>query len=107
MFIWLIFDRKLVGEKGRYMLLRLIRYAQRSENMEGKVGEHGTLLCVDAKACHLREIRSSGEVEDVYVVKDVVSVEPAKDEEPGVGQERSMITTWRRRSAEPRARLVL
>ncbi len=42
----------------------------------------GTSLRVDAKAGHLGEICSSGEVEDVHVVKDVVSVEPAKDEEP-------------------------
>ena len=73
----------------------------------GKTGEHGTLLCIDAKTSHLGEIRSSGEVEDVYVVKDVMSVEPTKDEEPRVGQERCVIATWRRRSAEPRARLVL
>jgi hypothetical protein len=67
----------------------------------------GTSLCVNAKASHLGEIRSSGKVEDVYVVKDVVSVEPAKNEEPRVGEERSMIPTWRRRPAKPRARLVL
>jgi hypothetical protein len=35
----------------------------------------------------LREIRCRGEVEHVHVVKDVVSVEPAKNEEPRVGDE--------------------
>lgn len=39
-------------------------------------------LCVDAEACHLGEVCSRGEVQHVHVVKDVVSIEPAKNEEP-------------------------
>ena len=38
-------------------------------------------LCVDAEACNLGEVCSRGEVQHVHVVKDVVSVEPAKNEE--------------------------
>ena len=64
-------------------------------------------LCINAKACDLREIRSRGEVQHVHVIKDVVSVEPAKNEEPRVGEERSMVTSWRRGPAESRPRLVL
>ena len=39
-------------------------------------------MCVDAKAAsgQLGEMRSSCEVEDVHVVKDVVSVNSPKDE---------------------------
>ena len=64
-------------------------------------------LCINAKACDLREIRSRGEVQHVDVIKDVVSVEPAKNEEPRVGEERSVVTSWRRGPAESRPRLVL
>lgn len=64
-------------------------------------------LCVNAKACDLREIRSRGEVQHVHVIKDVVSVEPAKNKEPRVGEERSMVTSWRRGPAEGRPRLIL
>jgi len=39
-------------------------------------------LCVDAETCDLGEVRRGGEVKYVYFVKDVVSVEPAKNEEP-------------------------
>ena len=60
----------------------------------GRTGKHGISLCVNAKAGHLREIRSSGKVEDMYIVKDVVSIEPAKNEEPRVGEERSVIAPW-------------
>ena len=74
---------------------------------QAELGATGTSLCVNAKAGHLGEIRSCGEVENVHVVKDVVSVEPPKDEESRVSEERSMITSWRRRTAEPRARLKL
>ena len=70
-------------------------------------GCHGTSLCIDAKAGHLWEIRGSGEVEDMHVVKDVVSVEPPKDEEPRVSEERGMIATWSWRPTMPRTRLVL
>ena len=41
------------------------------------------------------------------VVKDVVSVESAKNEEPRVGKERSMIAPWSWGSAEGRSGLVL
>ena len=64
-------------------------------------------LCVNAKACDLREIRSRGEVQHVHVIEDVVSVEPTKNEETRVGEERSMVTAWRRGPAESRSRLVL
>lgn len=64
-------------------------------------------MCVDAEARDLREIRRCGEVEHVHVIKDVVPVEPAKDEEPRIGKERGVITPWRRRAAKRRARLVL
>ena len=46
--------------------------------------EEMVLLRIDTEARDLREVRCRGEVEDVYVVKDVVSVEPAKNEEPRV-----------------------
>jgi hypothetical protein len=95
------------GKKERYMLLRLLRYAKITKDRQGKTGGNGTSLCVDAKAGHLGEIRGRGEVEDVHVIKNVVSVETAKNEEPRVSEERSMIATWRRRTAKPRARLVL
>jgi hypothetical protein len=65
------------------------------------------LLCVDAEACHLGEVRSSGEVEYVHVVKDVVSIEPAKNKESRVGEERGVITSRRRRLAKSWARLIL
>lgn len=64
-------------------------------------------MCVDTKAGHLGEIRSSGEIEDVHVVKHVVPIEPAKNKEPRVSEERSMITTRCGRPAKPRARFVL
>jgi len=38
-------------------------------------------LCVDAETCDLGEVRRGGEVKYVYFVKDVVSVEPAKNEQ--------------------------
>ena len=46
--------------------------------------EEMVLLRIDTEARDLREVRCRGKVEDVYVVKDVVSVEPAKNEEPRV-----------------------
>jgi hypothetical protein len=64
-------------------------------------------LCVDVKTCDLGEVRCGGEVEYVHIVKDVVSVEPAKEEESRIGYERGMITPRRRRLAEGRARLIL
>ena len=64
-------------------------------------------MCVDGEACDLREVRCGGEVEYVHVVKDVVSVEPAEKEEPRIGEERRMITPWRGRLSERRARLIL
>jgi hypothetical protein len=39
-------------------------------------------LCVNAETCDLGEIRCRGKVQHVHVVEDVVSVEPAKNEEP-------------------------
>ena len=36
------------------------------------------LLCVDAEACDLGEVRCGGEVEYMHVVEDIVSVEPAE-----------------------------
>ena len=78
-----------------------------NERWTGKTGGNGTSLCVDAKASHLGEISGGGEVEDVHVVKDVVPIEPAKNEEPRISEERSMIATRCRCPAKPRARLVL
>ena len=48
-------------------------------------------MWVDAEACDLWEVRG-GEVEYVHVVKEVVSVEHAENEEPRIGEERGMIT---------------
>ena len=42
-------------------------------------------LCVNAETCDLGEVRCGGEVEYMHVVIDVVSIEPAKEEEPRVG----------------------
>ena len=64
-------------------------------------------MCVDAEARDLREIRRRGEVEHVHVLKDVVSIIPAEDKEPRIGEERGVISSWRRRAAERRARLIL
>jgi|SRR6266850_5028577 len=57
--------------------------------------------------CDLGEVRCGREVEYMHVVKDVVSVEPAKHEEPRVGQQRSVITSRRRHLTEGRAGLIL
>ena len=62
-------------------------------------------LCVNAETCDLGEVRCGREVGYIHVVKDLVSVEPAKEEEPQVRQERSMMTS-RRRPAEGRAGLI-
>jgi hypothetical protein len=64
-------------------------------------------LCVDAEAGDLREICCRGEVEHVHVVKNVVSVKPAKDEEPRICEERGMVSTLRRSASEGRPRLIL
>jgi len=40
-------------------------------------------------------------------VKDLMPVVLAKDEERRIGEERGVITSWRRRAAERRARLIL
>ena len=64
-------------------------------------------MCVYAEACDLWEVRCSGEVEYVHVVKDVMSVEPAKKEEPRIGEERGMITPLRGGFAVCLARLIL
>jgi hypothetical protein len=39
-------------------------------------------LCINAETCDLGEIRCGRKVEYMHVVKDVVSVEPPKQEEP-------------------------
>ena len=70
-------------------------------------GDGTSSLCVNAETCDLREVRRGSEVEYMHVVKDVMSVEPAKQEEPRVGQQRSVITSWRRCLTEGRARLIL
>jgi hypothetical protein len=64
-------------------------------------------LYVDGEACNLWEVRRGGEVEYVHVVKDVVSVEPAEEEEPRIGEERGVIAPWRGSLSERRARLIL
>ena len=62
---------------------------------------------VDAETCDLRKVSCGGEVEYMHVVKDVVPVEPAKEEETRVGQERGVITPGRGGLAESRAGFVL
>jgi len=64
-------------------------------------------LCVDAEAGDLGEICCRGEVEHVHVVKNVVSVKPAKDEEPRICEERDMVSTRRGSASEGRPRLIL
>ena len=43
----------------------------------------------------------------MHVVKDVVSVESAKKEEPRVGEDRGVITSRRGGTTESRSRLIL
>jgi hypothetical protein len=64
-------------------------------------------LRVNAEACHLGEIRCRGEVQYVHVVKDVVTVEPAEKEEPRVGEDGGVITSWGGGTTESRPWLVL
>ena len=70
-------------------------------------GDGTSSLYVNAEHCDLEEVRRGSEVEYMHVVKGVISIEPAKQEERRVGQQRSVITSWRRHLTEGRAGLIL
>ncbi len=67
----------------------------------------GRSLRVNTETCDLGEIRCRRKVQDMHVVKDVVSVEPAKNEEPRVGEDRYVIASWGGGTAESRPWLIL
>ena len=46
---------------------------------------------VDLEACHLREIRCSCKVQQIYVVKHLVAVEATKHEYPAVSLQSSVV----------------
>lgn len=65
----------------------------------------GTLSYVDPETRYLGEVRGAGKVEDIHVVKDLVPIEPAEDEEPAVGKEGDVVPARRRRLPSRRPRL--
>ena len=69
--------------------------------------ETRTALRLDLEACHLWEVRSGREVEDVHVVKDGPSIVPSEYEQPRVGKERDMIPARLEGAPERASRLIL
>ena len=64
-------------------------------------------LNVYPEAGDLREVRSSGNVQDVHVVVHIAPIESAEDEEPAVSEERGVVAAPDGRFPGNLTRLVL
>lgn len=58
------------------------------------------LRSLDPKARNLRQIRRRRQLEYMHVVIHIMSIEPSKDEDATVGEERDVVSAWRGRTAE-------
>lgn len=67
----------------------------------------GGSLDVDAEAGDLREVRRAGEVEDMHVLKHLISVEAAEYEETAIGEARGVVSARTGALAGDLPRLVL